>query len=357
MGLPRAGIEAAVVRAWRRGDAHAAPAASGVIRRPHGRPHLLLTLIIFCSGFLASSVADAAARVTTGSASGRVCIPARLSQGPVGGVDRVRGMTCDEAITIAQLFELSSYGLHATDYGGGTYHFWYGYVKPRYLHGRPAAHRRYWTCRANRSASKISCQAAGASFRFTPNGVVSRECGSTAFDDPVDLLSTDAGDWLQSGDFTCAGMQTRAHAFYAGGLDGHNGARRHYNAYGGWTCTTSSQHVTHPDISGYYLFTCLGEPFARSALPEEIDFDLEPQIVTVSCQQVLCTETYPTENGDYGDNSQYASAGLTLESPSPGTQGPVPTAGAYNWLALCTWQDQGSPDNGQTENYLCGYAG
>jgi hypothetical protein len=65
---------------------------------------------------------------------------------------------------------------------------------------------------------------------------------------------------------------------------------------------------------------------------------------------VFCTETYPIENGDYGDTNDYAAAGLVIQSESSGGQAPTPVAGGYNRLALCAWKDEGSPENGQSES-------
>jgi hypothetical protein len=232
-------------------------------------------------------------------------------------------MSCDEAGTIAHLFVVSAYALSAQNNPGGSYTFWYGYRKPSWLGGRPASHRRYWTCRPNRSNTQVSCRALGVSFHFWNGTSTAPDCNSVyaTLQDPVDSFSTDAGDWLQSGSFVCAGLQDRVRSFYQSGLNARNGARRHYNQYGGWTCTALSTPSPHQGYSAANLFTCVGEDFPRSTLPQEIVFDLQPSAVAVTCAGVLCNETYPTQNGDYGDVNGYTSAGLVKQTDATGGSG------------------------------------
>lgn len=288
-----------------------------------------------------------------------VCVPRSNRDVLLDGVDQVSGMSCAEAKAVASTFMLSAAEYDAQGGNGGLYSFWFGYVKSQKF---PREVRRYWTCRVPKSNATASCRAQGVRFRLWTGVHSNPQCDTTTFFDGIDSVSMDAGDWGQSGAFSCSNLQNIAGDLYVAGLDAHKHAVRHFRQDGGWTCTTDSWQNSS---KGYYVvfFQCFGDPFQRTTLLQEMAFDVvqQAQAVQVACDDTLCEETSPAEGSDYGDTADYAKAGLVLQSDSTGGQGIVPAAGHYNQLALCSWVDQGSSGQGSDgqplENYYCGYPG
>lgn len=201
---------------------------------------------------------------------------------------------------------------------------------------------RRWTCSGQASTyTSWLCRAGSAVLAFVALGTPDLTCGHYYEDDDVDGFSLDMQP-LATGGLTCAQVDGFVNTVYHAGLNGANNATQEYTVSGvRWLCSTESGTPGGSYYGGTYFFTCDGQPFAFTSLTQEINFGSAVPFIDVECSDATCQENAPVVNGDYGDVNDYQAAGLTLQaSSSPGSysQGPVPTAGVENKLAICVWQ-------------------
>lgn len=253
----------------------------------------------------------------------------------------LHGVTCAGAATVANAFAQSLQGEE-------------GYIQRFTFRGR------HWTCREHGYGQIYSCATRGKSLQFVelaPNLNCSYRTLSDLFDG-FDMTFSPA----PTGGITCSAADQFVQSLYGQGLNASNNAHQTYPMSGfTWTCSTDSYARSDGYYSGTATFDCHGRTSSATSLEQDVNFSVDPELVVVSCDQALCTESAPQENGDYGDQSGWQAAGETYQTytdPMGGySAGPVPAPGHYNQWALCVWEDLGAGSGRIGENYGCEYPG
>jgi hypothetical protein len=206
-----------------------------------------------------------------------------------------------------------------------------------------------WFCR--QTVYTYHCNSRRASLSFVSTSSRNLICRRGELYDDIDGFGMDP-QAIGTGGLTCAIVLRAIQAMYDASLQARNNSHREYAIDGArWSCVVSSYPRHDGYFSGTENYTCDGQPSRSNTLTQELNFFLHPRLVTVECDQPgFCTEEAPMLNGDYGDQNDYAAAGLTIQS-NPNGSGPGPAAGQYNRLALCRWKDLGR--SGPDEQWKC----